>query len=144
MQDDSSVLIALGVAILAAVFVIVIVTSVRPAGEAIQEAIQEAIASGRVTYGMSEKQVIQVWGDPDALTTKVTETPMGSLDQLSSALEGLSSALKGLSQSRLERALAGKTFKTLYTYTIWTYRNPWRTVTFDDHGYVVVDWFPKD
>lgn len=130
MQDDSSVLIALGVAILAAVFVIVIVTSVRPAGEAIQE----AIASGRVTYGMSEKQVIQVWGDPDALTTKVTETPMGSLDQLSSAL-------KGLSQSRLERALAGK---TLYTYTIWTYRNPWRTVTFDDHGYVVVDWFPKD
>lgn len=130
MQDDSSVLIALGVAILAAVFVVVIVTSVRPD----EAAIREAIASGRVTYGMSEKQVIQVWGEPDTLEPKVTTGPLGKGDQLAEFF-------KGLSQSRLERALAGR---TLYTYTIWTYRNPWRTVTFDDQGHVVVDWFPKD
>jgi hypothetical protein len=33
--------------------------------------------------------------------------------------------------------------RRLFTYSMWTYHNPWRTVTFDRSG-LVVDWFPNE
>ena len=131
MQDDTPVLILLGlfgIALVVGFFV-----AVRTATTPNQAAIEAAMAAGRIVDGMSERQVLQVWGEPDALETKLTESPMGSRDTLGSFWESLG-------QSRLERALSGR---RLFSYSIWTYHKPWQTVTFDRSG-LIVDWFPKD
>jgi len=131
VQDDTPVLILLGlfgIALVVGFFV-----AVRTATTPNQAAIEAAMAAGRIVDGMSERQVLQVWGEPDALETKLTESPMGSRDTLGSFWESLG-------QSRLERALSGR---HLFTYNVWTYHKPWRTVTFDRSG-LIVDWFPKD
>lgn len=132
MYDNNALLILVGVALVVALFVGLLVATTSAIAPD-QDAIKAAMAAGKITYDMNKKQVLQVWGDPDALETKVTETPLGSRDRLTSVLEGLS-------QSRLERVLSGR---RLFTYTVWTYHKPWRTVTFDEAGRVV-DWFPKD
>ena len=131
MQDDTPILILLGLFGLALVvgFFVAVHTATTPD----QAAIRAAISAGTITYGMNENQVLQLWGEPDALESKLTESPMGPRDTLGSFWEGLS-------QSRLERALSGR---RLFTYNVWTYHKPWRTVTFDRSG-LVVDWFPKD
>ena len=131
MQDDTPMFILLGVIAIAVVvgFFVAVHTATTPD----RGAIEAAMAEERIVSGMTEKQVLHVWGEPDALETKLTESPIGSRDRLESFWEGLS-------QSRLERALSGR---RLFTYEVWTYHKPWRTVTFDRSG-LVVDWFPKD
>lgn len=131
MQDDTPVLILLGFIALAVVvgFFVAVHTATTPD----QAAIRAAMAAGTITYGMSEKQVLQVWGEPDTLETKLSESPMGPRDTLQSFWEGLSG-------SPLERALSKH---RLFSYGIWTYHKPWRTATFDGAGFVV-DWFPKE
>ncbi len=131
MQDDTPILILLGLFGLALVvgFFVAVHTATTPD----QAAIRAAMAAGTITYGMNENQVLQVWGEPDTLETKLTESPMGPRDTLQSFWEGLSG-------SPLERALSKH---QLFSYSIWTYHKPWRTVTFDSAGFVV-DWFPRE
>jgi hypothetical protein len=130
VQDDTPVLILLGFIAIAVVvgFFVAVHTATAPN----QAAIEAALAAGTITYGMNENQVLQVWGEPDSLETNLTESPMGPRDTLQSFWEGLSG-------SPLERALSKH---QLFSYGIWTYHKPWRTVTFDSAGFVV-DWFPR-
>ncbi|MCX6096689.1 MAG: hypothetical protein NT125_08300 [Candidatus Bipolaricaulota bacterium] len=130
MQDDTPILIVLGVLALAVVvgFFVAVHTATTPD----QAAIRAALAAGTITYSMSENQVLQVWGEPETLETKLSESPMGPRDTLQSFWEGLSG-------TPLERALSRH---QLFSYSIWTYHKPWRTVTFDSAG-LVVDWFPR-
>lgn len=130
MQDDTPVLILLGVIAIALVvgFFVAVHTATTPD----QAAIRAAMAAGAIAYGMDENQVLQVWGEPDTLETKLTESPLGPRDALQSFWESLWG-------TPLERALSKH---QLFSYSVWTYHKPWRTVTFDSAGFVV-DWFPR-
>ena len=91
-----------------------------------QSSIQDALAAGRVTEGMTERQVLSVWGEPDELETMTSKTSL-------SPAEGF---LDALTNSRFEQAT------TFYSYTMWVYKNPWRTVTFSS-AKRVVDYSPE-
>ncbi len=69
--------------------------AVRATQEAEQARIALAIASGTITYDMTRRQVLAVWGEPDDVESRSLLT------------------------------------------TLWVYRNPFRTVTFDSAGAVV-------